>query len=373
MYSLLASRWNWSISRQLVVAGSVVLWLSRILGGMVLQAQISSAPDAPAELSAAARDFRIEIYGAYRTNRAEYDLRRKQGEALLSEWQARGALPDEAKVLVRWFEEARRAASRQQALPTPPNWHGAAEEMGPLPPRDTIPQRAGRSPLLRALPQERARYHREIQVTAISADILRPRESKHVLQDIVANQAPALSMILALHAEPDAALKTAVILPKRETSRSLLISSTLDLPAAKLNPYANEPPAELVSAKDTVKESAELNTAELTARLRGYDKAWRTLQAELFSEEDLTLERATSLVTIMNDLQQARRDLLLYQAIAPAEFRAELRGMPALEELQKQLRHLLETARAGTSADHALTPMERAAMDRAWLKLLDIK
>lgn len=373
MFSLPACRWV-LLSPRFVALGLGVLWLNCwIVDAAAAQPPLPSQQP-PAELSAAARDYRIEIYGAFRQNRAEYDLRRKQGEALFVEWQARGALPDEAAVLVRWFDEARRAAARQQPSPAPPNWNGAGEELVPIPPRSRIPSSASQMPLLRAMPLKRVRPARQVQVTALSADITRPRESNNPFNVIAALPAESsLSLVLALGDSAHGELATTALLAKRESAASLKISnSALALPAAKLNPHPLTSP-ESATSKTTTEEAAELNTSELRARLRGYDKAWRALQVDLYSEEELTLERADALVTILNDLGQARRDLLLYQAIAPAELREELRGLSSLDELQKQLRQVIETARTNTTADLSLSPAERAALDRAWAKLLEGK
>lgn len=371
------------LSPRFVALGLGVLWLSCV-SGFIAAAQPPTpaqpplpAQQPPAELSAAARDYRIEIYGAFRNNRAEYDVRRKQGEALLTEWQTRGALPDEAAVLVRWFDEARRVSSRQQTLPAPPNWDGAATEtmspgLVPLPSRNRTP-RASPTPLLLALPLQRERVDPQVELTSISLGILRPRES-HISFNVLAAlpATSSLSVVLALHESNHEETASVAMLAKREAIAPLKISSsTLVQPAAKLNPNTTVATTELVKSRNSPLETAELNTAELSARMRGYDKAWHALQVDLYSEEELTLERADALVTILSDLQQARLDLLLYQAIAPADLRAELRGLAALDELQKHLRQVFETARANTSADLALSPTERAAIDRAWGKLLE--
>jgi hypothetical protein len=373
MSPLPARRWI-LLSPRFVALGFGVLCLCF---GMKFAAAVQPplpAQQLPAELSAAARDYRIEIYGAFRNNRAEYDLRRKQGETLLAEWQTRGASSDEATVLVRWFDEARRVSARQQPLPAPPNWNGAAPEyttpeLVPLPPRSRIPRHASPTPILRALPLKRVRVDPQVELTSISLDILRLRESNNTLHVLAAlPETSSIDLVLAFDDSRRAELTSTARLAKRETFTPLKISSsTLVQPAAKLNP--NTLPGAVSRSKS--EETAELNTGELSARLRGYDKAWRALQADLYSEEELTLERADALLTILSDLQQARRDLLLYQAIAPAELREELRGLAVLDELQKQLRQVFETARANTSADLSLSPAERAAMDRAWGKLLE--
>lgn len=354
---------------RLIALGLGMLWLVGGMGVAVAAQPAGPSAELPAELTTAARDYRIEIYGAFRQNRAEYDLRRKQGEALLAEWQARGALPNEAAVLVRWFDDARRAATGQQPLPAAPNWNGITPEVVPLPPRSRIPANASQTPVLRALPQRRVRSVQQVQVTTLSADIIGPRESNNTFNVIAAlPSTSSLSLVLALQDTHGAEQGGVSLLAKHETDAPLQISSNpLALPAAKLNPNALAGS----ETRPTADETAELNTAELRARLRGYDKAWRALQVDLYSEEELTLDRAATLLTILHDLQQARRDLLLYQAVAPAELREELRGLPALDELKKRLRQVVESARANNMAEHTLTPGERATLERAWLMLLE--
>lgn len=370
MFPLPVCRWVLP-SPRLIALGLGVVWLCGVVGVASAAQPAPLLPELPAELTAAARDYRIEIYGAFRTNRAEYDLRRKQAEALVAEWQNRGARPDEVAALVRWFDDARRAAARQQPLPASPNWNGAAEELMPIPSRHSLPHRARPTPLLRALPVQRLRTMQQVQVTTISAAILEPRESDATA--IIVSAMPtieSLSLVLALAEAPRGETPLTAMLAKREVDAPIKISSnTLALPAAKLNPHT----LGVTTPGATTDEAAELNTAELRARLRGYDKAWRALQVDLYSDEELTLERADALLTILNDLQQARRDLLLYQAIAPAELREEVSNVAALEELQKQLRQIMQAARTNAAADLTSSPAQRAAFERAWVKLLQAK
>jgi hypothetical protein len=362
------------LSLRFVALGLGALWLCWIEIAAAVEPQFPNqqpavpAPQLPVELSAAARDYRIEIYGAFRNNRAEYDLRRKQGETLLAEWQRRGALPDEATLLVRWFDEARRASTRQQPLPALPNWNGEALELVPVPPRNRISPSASQTPLLRAMPQKRLRIDPQVKLTSLSLGILRPRESHESLRVLAAT--PEISRLRVVLAWQDlgsfAASDPSALVKQPSDFRTSLAASEIGLPKT--------PP--LVALNQTTKpvnaeDAAELNTAELRARIRGYDKAWRALQLDLFSEEELTLERADALVTILTDLRQARRDLLLYQAIAPESLREELRNLPTLDELQKHLQKLLAAARALAAADRSLTNQQHAALGRAWNILLE--
>lgn len=359
------------LSPRFVALGLVLLWLNwGIDFALTAQPEVPNPPPAelPAELAAAARDFRIEIYGAFRQNRAEYDLRRKQGETLLAEWQSRGALPAEAAVLVRWFAEARRASTRQQPLPALPNWNGADLEPIPVPPRNDIPGGASQAPLLRALPPQRRRVDPQVKLTSLSLALLRPRESHDFFRVLAVR--PEISRLQVVLAWQDsgsfATIESGGIAKQPGVTSSSVATTEIGLPQTPTVVAANQSTSPANAA-----EAAELNTAELRARLRGYDKAWRALQADLYSEEELTLERADALVTILNDLRQARRDLLLYQAIAPATLRDELRNLPTAEELQKQLQKLLEAARTVTATDRSLTNQQHAALVRAWNMLLE--
>lgn len=360
------------LSLRLYALGWAMLWVVIVVAGVGRHGRAAQpaalAAEVPAELTAAARDYRIEIYGAFRTNRAEYDQRRKQAEALLAEWQARGALPAEAAVLVRWLDDARRAAARQQPAPLPPRWNSAAESV-PLSPRTPSLPLSKSVPLLRALPQNRTRLTNQVRLSALSLNLLWPQES-NPRQEVIAVQPEdsSLAVVLAWQDSQHAEQGSSAGLAKQDLAPLISISSNpLALPAAKLNPNTltnnTTPPVD--------DESAELNTAELRARLRGYDKAWRALQADLYSDEELTLDRAAALLMILDDLAQARRDLTLYQAIAPAALRDEIRGLPLLDELHKQLRQIIATARTNAISDLNRSPGERATLDRAWLLLLD--
>lgn len=360
-------RWSWSRAARFFAPGIFVIWLGSVL------TSFASAAEPPPELSSAARDFRIEIYGAFRTNRAEYDARRKQGEALLAEWQTRGALPEEVEAVVRWFADARRASAQQQPLPAPPNWSNGPAEVIPMPARSprSPPHSTIQVPQLRAVPAKGARLSRRIQLTMISSDIVRPRETNGSSKLLAAlpNHA-SLAVILDFPNTVNERTSIAADLPKSASRlHSSISQGPIDSPEPKSVNSANEP----ATKTDSITESAELNTAELRARIRGYDKAWHALQADLYSEEELTLERAEALMMILYDLGQARRDLLLYQAIAPAEMREEIRGLAALEELQTQLRKIMQVARSSAAANLTIEPAQRAALERAWVKLLQMK
>ena len=367
MFLSVCCRWSWSRAARVFAPVVFVIWLGSSL------ASLANAAEPSPELSSAARDYRIEIYGAFRTNRAEYDARRKQGEALLAEWQTRGALPEEAAALVRWFDAARRASTQQQPLPAPPNWNGSAEELIPVPARSpsSAPRPASSLPQLRALPVKRVRLGRQFQVTVISGDIVRPRVAQESFALLMAlPDTSSLDLVLDFPNAVDVRTSSAADLPKSGSRwRSIVSTGPIHSPEPKTVASANE----AATKTDSGTEAAELNTAELRARIRGYDKAWRALQADLYSEEEMSLERADALVMILKDLEQARRDLQLYQAIAPAELREEIRGLAALDELHAQLRKLMETARGNVFADQGLNPQQRAAFDRAWAKLLEMK
>lgn len=71
-------------------------------------------------LEKAARDYRIQTYETFRTDRAEYDRRQAEGVRLQTAWTEAGKSADDQPKLIDWFAQAT-ASSR-------------AEEIGDLPP-----------------------------------------------------------------------------------------------------------------------------------------------------------------------------------------------------------------------------------------------
>ncbi|MGC4006259.1 MAG: hypothetical protein QM811_25330 [Pirellulales bacterium] len=148
---------------------SLTLWL------FVSHAAFAAQPHGPRDVEAAARDFRIEVYGLFRNDRPAFDAHRKAGETLLNAWIAHGRNADDATTVAQWFDDARAAALAGKPLPPTPRWDAApAMPMPPAPPIiPTSPFAPGYDPAvspprfsttLRAAPQSRVRQSRSLGV-----------------------------------------------------------------------------------------------------------------------------------------------------------------------------------------------------------------
>ena len=97
-----------SLLRLIAIVGTALL----ILGWSVAAAQTDR------DIEPVARQYRIGTYQKYRHDRKTYDQRIALAQQLLDRWHARGATPDEAALVIGWFNQAQTAA-RLPPLPLP--------------------------------------------------------------------------------------------------------------------------------------------------------------------------------------------------------------------------------------------------------------
>ena len=85
-----------------------------------LQADLDAKQTAAVrEIERAARDFRIQVYETYRTNRAEYNARRFLADELLEAWIAAGRPAAYHADVLHWYADAAELATNV-AAPLPP-------------------------------------------------------------------------------------------------------------------------------------------------------------------------------------------------------------------------------------------------------------
>ncbi|MDZ4821759.1 MAG: hypothetical protein SGJ20_22590 [Planctomycetota bacterium] len=83
-------------------------------------AKQNSAPEMTAELKAAARDFRIQTYESFRTDRAEFNRRRAAWDAVYQAWVQAGSRTADEPVLLSWLGQATLHSIPEQFASLPP-------------------------------------------------------------------------------------------------------------------------------------------------------------------------------------------------------------------------------------------------------------
>lgn len=116
---------------------------------VALSAQVAQYRPAPdAEVERAARDYRIQVYETFRTQRDEYNARREVGDKLLSDWRAAYQPHEYRADVLAWFRQAKQFSLEGEiaGLPEPPYLPEApraiAGEQNPAAPQ-TQPQQEG--------------------------------------------------------------------------------------------------------------------------------------------------------------------------------------------------------------------------------------
>jgi hypothetical protein len=80
----------------------------------------TDSQDLPEEIERLAREYRIQVYNAYRLDRSEYDRRRAAWDAVLLAWQESGRGSDDVILLERWLRNSTHYAAANPARPIAP-------------------------------------------------------------------------------------------------------------------------------------------------------------------------------------------------------------------------------------------------------------
>jgi hypothetical protein len=95
-----------------------------ILVGALLTCGNTSATigvgDAQREVEREFRLYRIAVYNSFRTQRHEYDARRRAGDEAYAAWKKAGGQTHQTQPLVEWFRAARQVSQPHQLAALPP-------------------------------------------------------------------------------------------------------------------------------------------------------------------------------------------------------------------------------------------------------------
>ena len=118
------------------VAAAVLIVTGDVAGQtQVFMLKAVEATDLPQEIERLARDYRIQTYASYRTNRPEYDRRRAALDEVLDAWREGGSRQDDISLLTMWLNQTTHYAAENPARPLPPTplfgidrWPSAADD-----------------------------------------------------------------------------------------------------------------------------------------------------------------------------------------------------------------------------------------------------
>lgn len=95
-----------------------------------------------------------------------------------------------------------------------------------------------------------------------------------------------------------------------------------------------------------------VNMGELSSRVAGTNMALRSLEAELDSKEDLTVDELDSMVGRLNRLATRRKDLALYLEVISPQQRATVARLESPRTVIMQLQSRLDTARTDAAGPY---------------------
>ncbi|MDX1961521.1 MAG: hypothetical protein SFX18_00120 [Pirellulales bacterium] len=368
--------------------GLILAVISPVAGQSPPPTELNNAASA---LETAARDYRIEIYNAFRHQRGEYNRRRQIGADLLAAWAAAGQPADRVDELRNWFEQARVASSAGRELPPVPQIQPDKTTQPPATPPPPPP-----------LPLPLPEAHPRPSPAGTTADRLVFRGSSLPRQFVGPSWSQAartlFSAIPLVAPEPDANIfhtrpnffpswpgsifrdahnDSPPRIRDLDRGKKLVAKiwlTPLELPAL---PEATAPAAATAGItlpalnpgtpvqSDTV--AAQLNVAELAARITAYHKGCRGVQLDLLERGEWTPERIEALSEILTDLQRTYDNLRLYSKLAPPDLAGDLAALrpptAQWQALAAQCQAAVDRLRATTR----LSEGDRAALDRLLL------
>lgn len=316
-----------------------------------------------------ARDYRIAVYQAFRTDRTEFDRRLAAWGLVYRAWQDGGERDDERPKLIRWLQGAisRMQAGQVAKLPALPKFGEppaipVTRDLIALPPRPEIAHhptptpsaRAAKSHVVRkpatALPR-RPSFEpiRPLWVPALANGTTMPKTSDAGFPGVAAvARAPRFGSVSVPGVSPHQVVPRVVEdlaalpqLPPTAQTPSDEVAPTVpiaSLPVATPNPPAaltqaappvtppqvamTEPAvaARAVSASEVLRAEASgvrIDTTELAARIAGYNLALSSLVERLQDDNIWTAAQLLAAVDDLSDLNRRGSDLRLYCLLVP--------------------------------------------------------
>lgn len=330
-----------------------------------------SKASVPESLSHKMRDYRIEVYRAFRLDRAEFDQRRQAAEKLVESWQAaqgsaatnqgkHGSIKDLAindlanedlENLLDWFTRSTKALQEGHlaSLPEPTTWgEQLAKSARPAPKLSAAPI----SPPSISMPPlviERRVTERRVTLRKANTIPIRQTRTASVVPPARIELPPSIvalkpSIVARTAAEPvPPAPEPKVIVFKQVspvppvTIPPVTIPPVISPPVTTplVTPVASKPlankPIEKIAPRIPISREVEtpgrrvkVNLNELSARVRGWNFALKKIENRTIQSTNPTVEDITQSVDNLRTLLERRRMVALYQSTLSEREKAQV-------------------------------------------------
>ena len=259
----------------------------------------------PESLSNVTRDYRIEVYRAFRLDRAEFDRRRQVAEDTVDAWRTsrrRGAQESDQdlKKLTKWFSEATASllSGERGSPPAPPT-------LGVRSAKPTRRALTTRAPILdpSAFGPSAGLTPRVAPEPGDPTPVATPPRTQSVVPPARVVVAPAI--VLRVVPEP---ARSAPEPDARDRSDSSVSTSSPTVVKAIVEPRQAQ-------KSETSERSARINLSELSARIRGWNLALMGIENRALSNATPSIDEISKSVNDLQALLQRRRTVALYLSI----------------------------------------------------------
>ena len=281
-------------------------------------------------LERAARDYRIAVYSAFRTDRERFEEYRIAWDNAYTAWQRAGSRPEEVPKLIEWLTTVTRQVEQRPSRPgLAPTYNGAKAPVIREPKSAVENPRPGRKKLSAAL-QGSSPFAKS---PSDISPVLRDRQSAMPPswdKEPVAERNPPLrpqasGPALRTARKPDLGFVPDILAsrPVRLPKGPIAPNAHPTVPALAPGPAASAEKPSLLAGRAAVHAdiepqpatSARINIIELKARTEGYNLGIAAVRHRLASETEWTGRKLAQVLVELEDLISRREDLALYHPL----------------------------------------------------------
>jgi hypothetical protein len=264
------------------------------------------------------RDYRVEVYSLFHSQRREYDERIEVWKRVEAAWAAHGKLPDEQRQLIAWL---RRATDRLRA--------DSSAKLPPIPQfaERTPPKANPAAPRIAVAPRGPGAADHPVEPAPIAAG---RRQNVSQLPDLD-RTVPTIASLPAQHPASPAAGRPASAAPADTSPPQAL--ATKPLAKQRRQVYLALRPVERPGEPDGARptrvadsglesQPGQIDLDELSVRIAGHNLALSRLAGRLHGKEPWTVRQLSAAVAELEDLTARRGDLFLYWDLIEEQDRA---------------------------------------------------
>ena len=292
----------------------------------------------------AAREYRIEVYNSFRSNRPQYDRQLLVGQRTLDAWKTGGRQENEAVELLQWYEQAILAArAGSDRLPQSPEFVSNRQ-----------PNTLAAEPALAGTPAPAPVTPEPSIDQASSPQHVRPSGNEQ--------------------SSTDASTKSAGTQVVRGLGRALLSSMGGDRSRA-------DRPRTLAGSDQPTQQKAEpnINLDDLKARVDSFNPTVAAVTTVLSGDDPVSLDQLTMMVEEMEGLVSSYNQLQPYltlQSLSESN-RAYVGKLEPLQPALDRLRERIQEARGELAAPSAsgdgANGDDAARLNQLWDRVQDLK